>query len=396
MVKVGIIIASSKSWMGRTNYLKNLICAVSALNDRKIKFVLFFGENAEKDIVTSFEGNGTIVRTSLLDRTNILGLINAFFIKFFGSCLMLNNYFVKYQIDVVSHSGIYTKRSKHKTINWIADFQHRHLPWMFSFVDITYRDYQSKSYAKYSDAVVLSSYDARNYFNRAYPKYKGKVHVLQFVSQPDKKIYEISNTRNIEGKYGFSGKYFYLPNQLWKHKNHMIVIKALALLKKKGREVLVISTGHMGDYRHKDYFEQIMICVKEDSLENNIKFLGLIEYLDVMTLMRHCVSIINPSLFEGWSSTVEEAKSVGKNMILSNISVHKEQNPPQSIYFDPHDENDLADKLWNKWQESHGGPDFDLEEIARKNIEARTKDFGNAYQKIVLDVSQRSTQRGSL
>ena len=42
--------------------------------------------------------------------------------------------------------------------------------------------------------------------------------------------------------------------------------------------------------------------------------------------------MINPSLFEGWSSTVEECKSVGKNMILSDLNVHKEQYPTQTFF----------------------------------------------------------------
>ena len=43
--------------------------------------------------------------------------------------------------------------------------------------------------------------------------------------------------------------------------------------------------------------------------------------------MFHSVAVINPSEFEGRSSTVEQAKSLGKQVILSNIKIHKEQKP---------------------------------------------------------------------
>ncbi len=36
-------------------------------------------------------------------------------------------------------------------------------------------------------------------------------------------------------------------------------------------------------------------------------------------------ALINPSQFEGWSTTVEEAKSLGVKMLLSDLEVHKEQ-----------------------------------------------------------------------
>jgi glycosyltransferase involved in cell wall biosynthesis len=41
--------------------------------------------------------------------------------------------------------------------------------------------------------------------------------------------------------------------------------------------------------------------------------------------MRASTALINPSLFEGWSTTVEEAKSTGTPMILSDLGVHREQ-----------------------------------------------------------------------
>ncbi|HRY82201.1 MAG TPA: glycosyltransferase family 1 protein [Candidatus Moranbacteria bacterium] len=389
MVRIGIIISTSEGWMGGINYMKNLLRAASSIGGKKIEFVLFFGEKSDRDVVASFEGFGEIIRTPILDNSNAQGVFNILSWRFFGGSFMMNQEFEKAKIDIVSHSRIFLKNRKYKIINWIPDFQHFHMPKMFSYAENMYRNYLFKAYVKNSNAVILSSNDALNDYKKLYPKYIDKAHVLQFVSQPNEKIYGIKGTKQIEEKYKFSGKFFYLPNQFWKHKNHMIVLKALSLLKKEGKDILVLCTGHAGDYRNKNHFENILRYVKENNIENNVKFLGLIDYLDVMTLMRHCISIINPSLFEGWSSTVEEAKSVGKNMILSNLNVHKEQNPPNSIYFDPHNEKELADKLWKKWQESEGGPDFDLEEIARKNIETRTKNFGNTYQNIVLNVLKK-------
>lgn len=38
-------------------------------------------------------------------------------------------------------------------------------------------------------------------------------------------------------------------------------------------------------------------------------------------------ALLNPSRFEGWSTTVEEAKAAGTPMILSDIPVHREQAP---------------------------------------------------------------------
>ena len=65
-----------------------------------------------------------------------------------------------------------------------------------------------------------------------------------------------------------------------------------------------------------------------------------------MCLIDKSHSVINPSFFEGWSTSVEEAKILNKIIILSNIKVHKEQNPEMSHYFDPNNSNDLTKKIY--------------------------------------------------
>jgi glycosyltransferase involved in cell wall biosynthesis len=60
--------------------------------------------------------------------------------------------------------------------------------------------------------------------------------------------------------------------------------------------------------------------------------------------MRSCSALINPSTFEGWSTTVEEAKGLGTPMILSSLRVHKEQNS-HAIFFDADSPEQLAEIL---------------------------------------------------
>jgi len=126
-----------------------------------------------------------------------------------------------------------------------------------------------------------------------------------------------------------------------------------------------------------------MNYAKIKNIQNNIQLLGMIDILEVYYLMRNCISVINPSFFEGWSSTVEEVKSIGKNIILSDIPVHREQNPPEGIFFNPHNPQELAEILSEKWKTSKGGADYELEKKARGRLEQRIANFGKTYQKII-------------
>ena len=71
------------------------------------------------------------------------------------------------------------------------------------------------------------------------------------------------------------------------------------------------------------------------NLDKQIKYLGILPYDKVINLLYHSEIVINPSFFEGWSTTVEEAKIFNKRILLSDINVHREQNPKRGIFFNP-------------------------------------------------------------
>lgn len=385
MINVGFTLLGGDSWFAGVNYLRNLLFAISALEERQIRPILFAGEKVSDKTTRLFEPYAAIVRNSLLDENSRAYFLRKLIFKATGEDLLFSRLLARHGIVVASHSNICGRRLPFKTINWIPDFQHLHLPAMYSAREIRRIDSRFRPRAEKSDVILLSSFDAFDDFRRYAPGHEGKGRVLQFVSQPNPRIFEMNERGAVERKYGISDKYFYLPNQFWKHKNHRVVFEAVDILKRRGREILLVCTGHTADYRNRGHFEELASFIADRGLGGNIRILGLIDYDDVLYFMRHAVSVINPSHFEGWSSTVEEAKSIGKNMILSNIRVHREQDPPGSVYFSPEDPEKLAEILGRTWDERAGGLDVKLERAARESLPARTRQFAVKYQDIVLE-----------
>jgi hypothetical protein len=79
---------------------------------------------------------------------------------------------------------------------------------------------------------------------------------------------------------------------------------------------------------------------------------------------------------------VEETKSVGKRMIVSDLGVHREQNPPNSLYFDPLNEIDLANKIEEMWHLTNPGPDLEMEKEAKSNLGERMENFAKTFLNI--------------
>ncbi len=63
------------------------------------------------------------------------------------------------------------------------------------------------------------------------------------------------------------------------------------------------------------------------------------------------VAVLNPSLFEGWSTTVEEARALQVPMVLSDLPVHKEQAEGIARFFDRTSAPALADALRQAWRD---------------------------------------------
>lgn len=378
MIKVGFIGAVSKEWMGGLNYFNNLLFAIDSLNNKELQIFVFVGKKTDEDIKNMFRKYATVIEDRIFDRKSLKWFLMKLEQKIFKTNFLLENILKKYDIQVLSHSSI-TKFKNIKTINWIPDFQHIHLPQMFSKKEIENRDKSFIQIIKESDVVVLSSFDALKDLRKFSSEYQNKARVLQFVSQPNSRYFELNENdkNNVLKKYDIKDEFFYIPNQFWKHKNHMTVFTAINELKKDGIQICVVCTGHLADYRNKTYIDEIKNFIKINNLEKNIKLLGLVEYEDVFALIKFSKAVINPSLFEGWSSTVEECKSVEKNMILSDLDVHKEQYP-NATFFERNSVESLKNILKSYKKENI---DSNIE-----SLEIRTKKFADTYVSICNEV----------
>jgi glycosyltransferase involved in cell wall biosynthesis len=132
--------------------------------------------------------------------------------------------------------------------------------------------------------------------------------------------------------------------------------QALQVLQALEPELTVVASGNPSDSRNPLHPQAVLDQVKALGLQQQFRFLGLIPYDDLMPLMRASVGVLNPSLFEGWSTPVEEAKALGVPMLLSDLPVHREQAAAHGArFFDPHDTAALATLLRHAWHHNRAG-----------------------------------------
>ena len=331
MIRVGFVINfKSSQWLGGYNYYKNLFNCLNAFENKKIVPVIITDKKKEienDEVISNLE----IIETQLVSRSNLaLKIFNKFLIILFNRNIFFEKFYIKNKIQVLSHSGWIGKKSKIINLPWIPDFQELHLPENFNFISKLIRRCRIFFCYYFSTKIIVSSksvlQDLKRISNNAA---KSALLIKHSVDIP--KSSELKSLQYLKKKYQITDKYFFLPNQYWKHKNHEVVFNAMKenISKKK---YFIISTGNISDHRHPEYISKIKKYISKNKF---YKALNVIPYIDMLSLMYYSIAVINPSKSEGWSNTVEQAKAMKKKIILSDIKVHLEQRDRNCIYFQP-------------------------------------------------------------
>ena len=290
------------------------------------------------------------------------------------------------RIDVAFENGrFFGWRLPFPAIAWFPDFQHSRLPQLFSPATRWRRELGFRAQVMSGRHILLSSESALADLRKFNPRLTSDVSVVRFATQPEATLLT-ANIAEILAKYDLPLTYFYLPNQFYRHKNHQVVIDALAILKERERDVVVAASGSPTDLREAKFFDNLMLQVKVRGLERNFRYLGIIPLDHVYALLRASVAMINPSRFEGWSTTVEEAKSFGVPLILSDIDVHREQAGSMASYFGLDDASTLADQLWRALQ-SAGPPKA---RDVKPDVDQRVAAFATGFARVVRSAAQLS------
>lgn len=344
-IRLGFRFIDSRIWLGGYNYLLNLCAAVKKWNDQ-IQPVVFCGPHipqADQQRFQDLLGDDFVV-TDVISKQALRKRRAQTLL--FGRDKLAEQVFKTNQIDAVfENADFYGRNFSIPCIAWVPDFQHRHMPEMFSKWRFWKREIGIRAQFRSSTrTIMLSSDDARNDCHRFYGVPMERINVVPF-AVPFGDLPEETEWRQTVAKYDLPDRYLFLPNQFWKHKNHKVVVQALELVKEQAADVVVVVPGAASNPVCVEVFKDIQTRVADSGLEQNFRLLGKIPYRDLICLLSRCTALINPSFFEGWSTTIEEAKAFGATMILSDLAVHREQVTENGWFFSPNEPQQLADLL---------------------------------------------------
>ncbi|HEX3037313.1 MAG TPA: glycosyltransferase family 1 protein, partial [Thermodesulfobacteriota bacterium] len=385
---IGLLAQGGHSWIAGVHYIHNIISALNLLTDDELPQLYLIMNNGNKfkehnELNTnlpalryyayrkdsSFRGQLAAIRRSFQNLKwprsleCIAARINAKAI--FPSQISLGRHFPVHWVG------------------WIPDFQHKRLPQFFSQEERLYRDRTYRKLLQEANHIVVSSQDAYKDLMCLFPIKPSKVSIFQFRSVLLPNLYK-DDPRRIALSYGLPTKYLIYPSQFWIHKNHRLVIEAIRILRDSGfPDITLVCTGYKHDYRHPEYFDSLHDFILQNNLKRNIRILGLLPRNIQIQLLRGAAAVIQASVFEGWSMLVEESRALGKRIYLTDIPIHREQDPPDAFFFSLDSPEQLAELIAKDWAHLEPGPDLNREQQAYEVQTKLNEDFARTFLQII-------------
>lgn len=138
---------------------------------------------------------------------------------------------------------------------------------------------------------------------------------------------------------GINKPFILYVGNLYPHKNVDVLAKAVYRLHKKlGLTLVTICPRNV-------FCQRFASKIEKMGMGNIVKVVGFMDNEKLSSLYQQAETFVFPSFLEGFGLPGLEAMAMGLPVIASNSSCLPEVYQDAAIYFDPHDLNDLVDKI---------------------------------------------------
>lgn len=138
-------------------------------------------------------------------------------------------------------------------------------------------------------------------------------------------------------KYNIAGDFVLSVGTIERRKNLLLIIKSLAMVKQPVKLVVI--------GRQTPYAEAVKKAIHRYRLTDRMIFLEQVDFGHLPAIYQSAKAFVYPSRYEGFGIPVLEALNSGTPVIAAKGSCLEEAGGPHSLYVDPDNEADLAEKI---------------------------------------------------
>ena len=178
-----------------------------------------------------------------------------------------------------------------------------------------------------------------------------RVCVLPFLpSESCRRPPSAADRRRVEARYGLPERYLFYPAQLWPHKNHAILVRALGMLREAhGLEIPLVLVGSTLGRIRSETWRDVRRLARDLGLENAVVHLGYVPDEDMPTLYANATALTMPTWFGPTNIPILEAWAQGCPVLTSDIRGVREQAGDAAVLADPASAEDIAEGIRRLW-----------------------------------------------
>ena len=219
----------------------------------------------------------------------------------------------KRKIALVHHAGgVVPMVRTTRPILTIHDLQYLYYPEYFTKTKLNYLKVMVPRSAETARLVLVpSDYTRRTVIERLSIDPSIVIVVPHGISPREGK----GPAQDIQERYGINGPFFIYPAITYPHKNHLVLINAVAKVLKTRPDAMLVLTGAKGSME-----VRIRSAVEALGIRDQVKRLGYIPSADLDALYHEAVAMTFPSRFEGFGAPVLEAMARGCPVIAADAT----------------------------------------------------------------------------
>lgn len=251
-------------------------------------------------------------------------------------------------------------------LSTIFDLMHRYgknFPEVAALGRAHRRDVHYKNVCRYSKGVLVDSEMGKQQVVESYGMAPDKIHILPYIAPPYLLAHEPQT--DFDQRYPLPNKFIFYPAQLFEHKNHRGLIRALALLKPEIPDLKLVLVGPK-----KNSTNTVVQLIDELQLQNDVLFLGYVPDCDMSEIYLRARAMMMPTFFGPTNIPPLEAFAMGCPVGISNLYGMPEQAGDAALFFDPSSVEDIAVVMRRLWCD-----DALCQNLKEKGL-ARTKKWG--------------------
>jgi len=239
-------------------------------------------------------------------------------------------------------------------IVFIPDLMHRYY---HSFPEYGIKERISRDivygyYARNASLNIVESEQGADDLRKFFRIERRKIHIIPVMPPGYIYDYKEMNTETagaILKKYKLPENFLFYPAQFWHHKNHLNLIRAIDVIKKRyGIKIPLVLVGNSGGHYEKIY-NKVIAETKKLQIADQIIHLGYVSNKEIVALYKKSLGLIFPSLIGPTSIPPIEAMVLGVPLACSNLFEMPKQVGDAGLLFDPFDVSDMAEKIYQLW-----------------------------------------------